>query len=171
MIEQRAIVRSLKPPFAEVETQRQSSCGSCQARQGCGTATIARFFPRRAHLLLALNEVDAKPGDEVVLCLDDDALRNASLVVYLVPLIGLILGTMAGEWLDGWLALQFGELTALLGGLFGILAGFSWVRYYGQRHRTNPKFQPVILRIQGFGVDALKVSAISFTGGRTDVSE
>lgn len=166
MIEQTAIVVSLQSPFAEVETQRQSSCGSCQAKQGCGTATIARFFPQRAHRLLALNPIQARPGDRVILGLDDAALRNASLAVYLVPLLGLILGAVVGESLGQRFAIQAGELSSLLGGLFGILAGFFWVRLYGQRRRTDPKYQPVILRTHGVSVDAS-----SLAGDRTTVSE
>lgn len=171
MIEQTAIVRSISAPFAEVEIQRQSSCGTCQAKQGCGTAAIARVFPQRTHRLHALNEVDAKPGDQVVLGLDDETLRNVSLAVYLVPLLGLIGGAMAGEWLANQTNLQAGELSAILGGLFGILSGFYWLRQYGKRHRTNPKFQPVILRVQGFGMDAFRFPARPVDGGKSDVPE
>lgn len=147
MIEQSGRVRAVRDGMAEVDVERASSCGSCHANQACGTATIARFFPRRSNRIQAINTACAQVGDKVVIGLDDSALRSASLVVYLWPLLGLIGGAMLGEWYAQTLGGRSGELAAILGGLLGIAGGLYWANQYGRQRRHDRRFYPQVVRV------------------------
>lgn len=147
MIEQSGTVRAVRGGVAEVDVERAASCGSCHAKQACGTAAIARFFPDRSSRIQAINAARAGVGDKVVISLDDKVLRSASLVVYLWPLLGLIGGAMLGDWGGRILVADSGEPFAILGGLLGIAGGLYWVGEYGRQRRHDHRFYPKVVRV------------------------
>lgn len=127
VIEERAKVRSLQANHVEVEVQRQSACGSCAAKGGCGTSLLADWFPKRRWVFELPNHVDAKPGDSVILGLDEGYLQRGSLLLYASPLAGLLIGAISGEQLFIGLGLS-AELGSILLGLFGVFAALLAVR-------------------------------------------
>lgn len=127
MIEQQATVVRVDGDTAEVTTQRESSCGSCSAKSGCGTSLIDAWFPQRVSKFQLKNDIGAKPGDTVVVGLDEGKMRRGSLLLYALPLAGLILGAVLGEYL----ATRSGhssELGAVLFGLLGLSGALIQVR-------------------------------------------
>ena len=127
MIEQQARVVQVSDGIAEIVTRRQTACGACDARSGCGTSLIAAWFPER-HLTLHLrNSVNARAGDEVIVGLDEAMLQRGSLLLYALPLAGLLLGAVVGERLFGALGLS-AELGAVASGLMGLIAALAYVR-------------------------------------------
>lgn len=150
MLEEQGRVVEVDEGFAWVETQRQSACGACSVNKGCGTGVISRVVGQRATRVRAINEIDAKAGDEVVIGLHDEALVRGSLAVYAVPLIAMLLMALLGDLAGRELQLDSSEgLTALLG-LAGLGLGFLWVRNFSRRIATDARYQPVILRrLQG----------------------
>jgi len=138
MIEQYATVVRLEGDRAWITAERESSCGQCSLRKGCGTAVLANVLGRRSVNLWALNPLQAQPGERVVVGLDESAMLRGAMAVYLVPLLALILGA-------GLLAGQ-GDTAAIAGGVVGFLAGLFWLRRFHQRIQYDPRFQPVILR-------------------------
>ncbi len=147
MIEQSGRVHAVRNGVAEVDVERISSCGSCQAKQACGTATIARFFPQRTNRIQAINTARARVGDTVIVGLDDSALRNASVVIYLWPLVGLIGGALFGEWAGEVSGMVSGELAAIIGGLSGIATGLYGVGRYGRWRSHDRRYYPQVIRI------------------------
>ena len=101
VIEEQGSVISGDGDFVVVSVERQSACGSCSAKAGCGTSLLADWFPRRRLTLRLPNTVGAKPGEAVVLGLDEARFQTASLLLYALPLAGLLLGAIAGESLVG----------------------------------------------------------------------
>ena len=99
MIEETAKIVELEGEFAWVETQRKSACGACAVNKGCGTATIAKVLGKKRTRVRAINRLNAKLGDEVVIGIQEQALVRGSIAVYAVPLVFLLLGGMLGEWL------------------------------------------------------------------------
>lgn len=146
MIEQQGIVVEAGEEFAWVETQRQSSCGSCSAKAGCGTALLNRSLGAKFSRIRVANAVNAKTGDCVVLGIPEQALLKGSFAVYLVPLLGLLFGAVLAHLLGGAVSVGWQDLWALVGGSAGFFAGLYWVRGYGQRAARGRGFQPVLLR-------------------------
>ena len=79
--------------FAWVETRRASTCGGCAGTAGCGTAVLGRVLGTRGIQVKARNVSGISAGDRVVIGVRERALVRGSLVVYAVPLVGL-LGTV-----------------------------------------------------------------------------
>lgn len=145
MIEQAGIVVRVDGERAWVETERRSSCGDCSAQAGCGHAVLGKTFGRKFTEVQVVNSAHLKPGECVVLGVREDALLKSSFAVYLIPLLGLLLGALVGATAVSGM----GDLPALLGGVTGFVAGLWWVRGFGGRAARLQRYQPVILRRAG----------------------
>ena len=148
MIEETGRVLECRPGVAVVETRRQATCDGCSAHKGCGTAVLGKVLGNRRNRVTAIDEIGARPGDEVILALSESALVRGSLAVYLVPLLGLIGGAGVGEMLGVRLAAE-GELLSGLGALAGIALGLLWLRAFTGRIRHDPRYQARVIRRVG----------------------
>lgn len=126
MIEQHARVIRVEGDEIWIRTEAQSGCHSCGAKSGCGSALIARFFPQRLTQKLQLPRGDTagtpSPGDQLVLGINEAYLQRISLMLYLLPLLGLLLGAIAGQVIFGT------ELASILMGLSGLGLALYLVR-------------------------------------------
>jgi len=147
MIEERARVVSVEPGGAVwVEAARASTCGGCAARGGCGSALLARVLGQRRARVRALGGEGLAPGDAVLIGIPERALVRGSLALYAVPLLLMLAGALAGEYIAE-LGLAAGrEGASVLAGLGGLGLGLLWLRRFGRRIRDNLDYQPVVLR-------------------------
>lgn len=98
---------------AIVRIQRSSACGKCGA---------CKFGASRDGMLLSTyNHLNGKPGDFVEIELESSSIVKASIIVYLIPLLGLIIGVVVGYFLAGFFNLDSGLLGAIGGILFTAL--------------------------------------------------
>lgn len=147
MLEQNGHVVAIEGDEALVETSRQSSCGSCEAK-GCGTGSLSQVLGRKTQQLRVKNPVAAKPGEAVVLGLSESALIRGSLAVYMVPLVALLGGGLLGEVLGrqmGWP----GELGAITLAVLSLIGALLWLRGFSRRAGVGERYQAVILRRAG----------------------
>lgn len=145
MIEENAHVVASEGEYAWVETERRSSCGSCSAK-GCGTGALSKILGQRTQRIKVLNPVEAKPGDEVVLGIEEQVLLKGSLAVYIVPLLAMLVGGILGEVLAPQWESDAEGLSALLG-FIGLVAGFLWLSRFNRRLSRDRRFMATILRI------------------------
>ena len=127
MIEEQARVVQVSGDRAEVAAMRQPACGTCSAQAGCGTALLTSLFPQRALRFWVNNDIGAAPGDRVVIGLDERRLQQGSLLLYALPLLGLLLGAIGGEAGFSFIGLP-AELGAVVSGLLGLIAALSVAR-------------------------------------------
>lgn len=146
MITERARVVAVEGENALLQAQRQSTCGSCSVKSGCGTSVLASVVGQKVTQLKVLNSLGAKPGDEVLLGMADNALVTGSLLVYMIPLVMLLLGALAGEGLAGHLGMD-AELMPIVGGAAGFALAVLLVRILLQKTSAGLQMQPVMLRI------------------------
>lgn len=144
MIEETGTVIALDGSHAWVETERRSTCGSCSAK-GCGTGVLSKVIGARAQRVRVENRVGARIGDTVVLGLREDALVRGSLAVYIVPLLAMFAGALAGELVLSGPGTS--EFWTVLAGLAGLGAGLLWLRAFGRRAADNARYQAVALRV------------------------
>ena len=126
-----------------VETTHQTACGSCSAQPGCGTSVLAKLFPDRQQFLRVLVDPDLHQeciiGQRVTVEMSDNLIVNFSLLMYLLPVVLLLLGSVLGQQLgasDGY---------AMIGAGVGLTAGLLVVRLHSWWHQDNAKFQPVLV--------------------------
>ena len=147
MLEESGVVVSSSKGIAEVAVLPQSACGSCSASNGCGTSLIASLFPERNSRFKVKNTLGAQKGEQVVIGLHESALQSASLILYLVPLAGLIFGAMAGIYLSQDVFHSTSELPGILLGFSGMGAGFILVKHLVRRSASSARYQAEIIRI------------------------
>ena len=140
MIEQRAIITQTEQGFAWIEAQRETSCGSCSARKGCGTGLLAKSIGRRFISMKVLNPIGAEVGDEVVVGLPENSFLKSAFLTYLLPLVLMFFGAIVAS------ELSTNQLIIGLGGLGGIVLGWIILRHHVRRLKRDPASQPVVIR-------------------------
>lgn len=141
MIETEAWVVASEGDFVWVEAAQGSTCEGCHVAGGCGTSVLGQLFGRRPYRLRAVNPVGADIGDRVAIGLDERAFLRGSLLVYALPLLGLVVGGLIAVGLMGE-----GDTSAVLGGGLGLVLGLSWSRIRSQGLARDHRFQPIVLR-------------------------
>lgn len=96
-IQEEGVVVAVTADGVWVETQRQSGCQSCSSRGGCGVGIMQKALNRRQHKVRVQTDQPVQVGDHVRLLLPATALVQASVLMYFLPLLGLILGAVAGQ--------------------------------------------------------------------------
>ncbi len=130
-----------------VETIRQSTCGSCAARKGCGHGLLNRYADGKRGYIRVLpgagGAIDCKVDDQVRISIPEEVILRGSLVVYIVPLICMLAGALLGSGVgDGQ-----NDLFTSLGAVAGFAVGFALVRWHAWRHRDDRSLQPTFLEV------------------------
>ncbi|MGB5729785.1 MAG: SoxR reducing system RseC family protein [Thiogranum sp.] len=148
MLEETAQVVRIRGEEVWVETQRRSSCDSCAAEKGCGTATLSKVLGNRRNVVRVLSAIPLGVGDRVVIGIREQALVRGSLAVYAVPILLLLLGGLLGELGAQQFIWENAELAGVTLGISGLIAGLAWLKRFTRRIQNDPNFQPVVLRRQ-----------------------
>ncbi|MDX5300342.1 MAG: SoxR reducing system RseC family protein [Gammaproteobacteria bacterium] len=141
MIEESGRVVALEGEGVWVQVIRQSACQSCSARKGCGQAALAGMSGGRAHQVWIENPLGAQVGDQVRIGVSEAAMLRASLLVYLVPLLALMLAAVVAS------GAGLGEGWVVLSGGTGLVFGFGMVRYLQRALASRGACDLVMLKI------------------------
>ncbi len=144
IVTETAEVVAVEGENAWVETRRKAVCDACTVQKGCGSGIISRMFRKRTRIRVP-NTLGARIGEQVVIGIEDSALVRASLAVYLMPLVWMLLGALAGQMIAealGWTRVE--GATALFG-MLGLAAGFMWLRRYARNAARDHAHQPNLL--------------------------
>jgi sigma-E factor negative regulatory protein RseC len=131
-----------------VEPAMERGCGGCPARAGCGSGVLAGLFGRRSRRFEAVSEQPHDPGDRLVVGIPRGSLTRGALLVYLLPLIGMMLAALVAELIVARSA-QYGEGLVVISALLGFGAGLLPAWLYGRRGRCQHSAYPVVLRRAG----------------------
>jgi len=116
--EQGIVVRLQDDGMADVMTEKKGGCESCGASHSCCSFGTGDKMISRAR-----NRIGARTGDQVSLELSSGLFVKSAAVVYLLPIIGFIVGAAVGSSLNH--AIGIGARTgAVLFGLGGLGVGF-----------------------------------------------
>lgn len=142
MIVESGWVVGIEPEGLWVETIQRSACGSCQAKQGCGNHLMQKSLSGSSYLWVLLEGRDSKAyaiGDKVQLGIPEDVIAKGSLLIYCVPLLGLLAATiLAHQW-------QLSEGLSMLSALVGLLVGGLIVRWRSSQTRLDTRVHPVLI--------------------------
>ncbi len=142
MIEEQALVIGVEGDSAMLEIVRRSPCGLCGQTRGCGVSVFGRLLGHRNNVFKAVNILNARIGDHVVVGVDEKALLASSLMVYGIPLALLLAGAAVGTWL----APTGGDVWPLAGAGLGLSVGLLWLRSRATKRGLDARYRPVILR-------------------------
>ena len=145
MIEQTAKVVSIKQGYAWVLPANIKNCGSCQTEKACSSSGLFDFMRPSAEQVRVANPLHAKPGDEVVIGMQGNALLAYSVFAYVLPLISMIIFALLGNELFAVLGLH-ADLGAMLAGAGGLFSGLRIASWLSVRIARSEDANPVILR-------------------------
>lgn len=118
------VVERVQGDEAVIQIKRVSGCGgNCEA---CGGSCESAF-----HGLTVKNTIDAKPGETVEILFRESESMKASLIIYLVPLAGFLIGLIIG-----YLA-KLSDITSFLISLVGLITGFLFNHYSDKRYKKT----------------------------------
>mgnify|MGYP001829255469 CR=1 FL=1 len=138
-----------------VETIRQSTCGSCAARKGCGHGLMNRAADgTRGYIRVlpgAITPAQCQVDDRVRFAIPGSVILRGSLVVYALPLLLMLAGAAIATGAAGLLPSLSPDLLALAGCAVGLVAGTCAVRWHARAHRSDCRLQPRLLAHLGTG--------------------
>jgi sigma-E factor negative regulatory protein RseC len=149
MLIETARVVALEEDAVWVETIRQSTCGSCAARQGCGHGLLNRIADGRSGYVRVLRGEHPAAGgrpevnDQVRISIPEQVILRGSMIVYMVPVLSMLLGAALAASLQADRA----EVLATSGAAAGLALGFALVRWHAWRHRHDLALQPTLLEV------------------------
>lgn len=130
MIEEFATVAKIKNNRVWVTPQISSGCGACLQKASCTSSLMGQLLKPR------IIEVDSSfpllVGDKVMVTIDESLLLNASLLLYLFPLLAMFFGAGIAESISN---VELHIIITGLGSLFftlGLLhfAQKNWLSHY-----------------------------------------
>jgi sigma-E factor negative regulatory protein RseC len=126
MLEMRAIVIRVEGEDASVQPLSTGGCGHCDSEGGCGSGTLTKMFcSNKPRHFKVRNEAGAKVGDEVQVSVPDGVLLRGAMKMYILPLILLLAGGIAGASLA---EVAGRDAYAVAGAVGGLLLGFILAR-------------------------------------------
>lgn len=141
MIEEMGTVVAVDGSHIWVETQVKTTCAGCKASDACPTSTIAKAFtPKSNHVFLEVPCLLAV-GQQVKIGISEKALLWASLMVYIVPLLLLIVSATIFDAIFP----NVHELIGLLVASIAALCGFWWASVFSKHPRNKHQFMPIFL--------------------------
>jgi len=145
VIEEQAQVVEVLGSQLVLQAQTQSACGSCSASKGCGTSVLSKVIGRKFTRFQAENNIGAEVGDTVVVGISEDALLTGSLVMYIIPIMGmLVFSLIANVYLEA--VADYRDLAIATAGIMGLVFGSMMSRWYFLRQGSRQRFTPVVLR-------------------------
>ncbi len=145
MIEEQAQVVEIIGSQLVLQAQTQSACGSCSASKGCGTSVLSKVVGRKFTRFQVENNIDAEVGDTVVVGISEDALLRGSMVMYIIPILGMLAFSLIA---NSYLAVvaDYRDLAIAASGIMGLVFGSLLSKWYFQRQSSRQRFTPVVLR-------------------------
>lgn len=137
MIHETGTVISVSETEAWVQTIRANTCQSCSARHGCGQKALATLSAGQSRQIRVSNSLQARPGDQVTVAIEESALLKASLLVYALPLgLLVVLTGIAGMAFPGE------DLVAIAAAVTGLGAGLFLARHFSRGGQAS--WQPIM---------------------------
>lgn len=128
---------------ARVKIERHSLCSKCT--NNCHLA--GDNHEREEFEIIVDNVIGAREGQLVKLEMSEESLVVASLIIYLIPLIGVILGYFIGVFFAPLVSLENKESSGIIGSVFFLLLSFLLVRYFDRIMGKQTRYQPQLIEI------------------------
>ncbi|GAA0702469.1 SoxR reducing system RseC family protein [Marinobacterium maritimum] len=143
MIEEVALVSAVGPEGVRVTAARTSACAQCASKSNCSQGVLSQWGQGKT-VEIDVQNPEALPvqlGQQVVIGLEEGSLVRASLLLYLLPLLMLILGALLGS------SMGMVEWQQIMLAMVLMLTGFVLARRLSTGRGAEVRYQPVLLRI------------------------
>lgn len=149
MLTETARVVALDRDSVWVETLRQSSCGGCAARSGCGHGMINSARPGVSQgLIKALLPLDkglaVSLHDTVQIAIPERGFLRAAWMLYAMPLLMTVFAAVVADqfFAPAGLSQAALDLRVTLAAIAGLAGGLLLLRTLSRRMSHDPDVQP-----------------------------
>ncbi|MGK5091361.1 SoxR reducing system RseC family protein [Deltaproteobacteria bacterium TL4] len=140
----KGIVVAIKNGVTQVSTSRRGVCGECAEKSGCSFDSA--FEESVAELIIVDNPIGAKKGDLVEFDLTGHTELKVSFLIWVVPLIGLLMGAFSGANVHQYFSLSQ-DISTLIGSFVGFMVAFSFIVVFDRKFANEAKLIPRVLKI------------------------
>ena len=137
-------VVSTHDTIAVVSSQRRGVCAECTDKDSCGLLTADGA--EAADVLDARNDIGAREGDFVEFDLPGRGELRLSMLVWALPIAGMLLGALLGDAFHQPLDLTSDGGVAL-GGILGVVLFFLPAIIYDRVVLKKARYLPVVTRV------------------------
>jgi sigma-E factor negative regulatory protein RseC len=141
MSRETGIVETVEDGWVWVKTQRKSACAHCGHKDHCHTIEGGDRM-----LVKAKNFAAAQKGDKVELYLNTRTQLKCVFMVYMVPVIGLLIGAFSGNSLSALVGLNPNYVIILFSAL-GLVVAFMLTRFFANRMETKNALTLLVKRV------------------------
>lgn len=144
---EKGIVIDIIGEDALVEMTRSEACSKCRA-------CITSLNDSNSKMMLQANNSEgAKKGDTVNIEVSIDGFFSAVMIMYSIPLAGLIIGLAIGYLVGGNIAFlePYKEITAFCVGVVIMLISFLLIRKNEHKREGKLKYKPRIIGVVNSG--------------------
>ena len=124
-----------------VEATPSAACEGCASRGSCHAVGKDR------NSVAVINRLEARVGDTVVITFETGSMLKALFLLYMVPILALLAGACAGNWL---IAPAWGKDPSVVSAASGFICFFAaiWmVKKKAGRMEKREAYRPKITRI------------------------
>jgi sigma-E factor negative regulatory protein RseC len=142
MSTEKGVVEKIENGFAWVRAQRKSACAGCGNRSHCSIVEGGNQM-----LVKATNVVNADRGDSVEIHMNSSFQLKCTFIVYMIPVLGIIIGAFSSESLSKLIGIDASMGTAIftLTGFFLSLAvSRVMIRKITNGNEVNPTIRRVL---------------------------
>jgi len=141
-VEQCGVIVGLDDGNAIVSVKRDTACGKCKVCPSGSQEDVLIKIP---------NDINGKPGDIVGIDMEPLKLLQAATIVYLIPLVGLILGVLTGIGIAPELNLD-SEMSGVAGGILLTMITFFGIKLFEPYFRKRDGFSPkIVYKLRKYG--------------------
>lgn len=154
MLTETARVVALDTEAVWVETLRQTSCGSCAARSGCGHGMLNTAKSGASRGLIKVlpprdRSLAVKLHDTVVVAMPERGFLRAAWMLYAMPMLMTVAAAVAADqlWTSPSMSQAVSDLRVTLAAMLGLGLGLLLLRVLSDRMSRDPDVQPRITGI------------------------
>jgi sigma-E factor negative regulatory protein RseC len=141
MIREWATVVDWHNGIATLQCDQKSGCSACQSKASCGIRIMNDAQTHRKLEFKLPIEQYLTVGQKVEIGISEANLLYSALLIYFVPIIGLILGAALTHWFIGE------NFAVIVGALAGGGLGFFAAKHQAKTLERRRFYQPIVLQI------------------------
>lgn len=135
------VIKIKEDGMAHVVTDRKNACSGCGSTNHCHSC-----LSNSKMMTEALNSAGAKEGDLVDINLKSSVVLKGAVVMYLIPIMGLLAGALTGVSVRGILGIEE-TMSSIIFGIAGLCLGFMAVVFISKWMSAKNKLTPTISKI------------------------
>lgn len=151
MLRETGTVSAVVGNVATVQTQNQLACSSCKVVDTCGNGIVEKYLSGKIFTSELINHLNAEVGDEVIIEIPKSSITKASMIVYLVPLLGLVLFAIVAS------LLQISENLIIVTSLSGFALSLLVTKYYNRKIINSELYLPKMVSIINTNKNSLSI--------------